>query len=252
MPFSSQFFHDDGFDPMGGVGGSSEVGNEDEEEEEELQTQVLNRIRPEYVNYAKKAKRVDVKKLKENIWNELGIFVDPSQSLSPDSLTKQEPKRFESVLKGLRKAYPKDRMEEISTSFCFICLLHLANEEGLEINTGQDPSSRSKSSIPSGGGAKNPMTNIQEEEDDPEGTPRPNKIVGGVGNQRVEKDQQDLPTDNLLENLSRRGGVIPIDEDDDRLGGEWEEEEDQDEDEIKVGRLEFLTIVKDPKAYRSA
>ena len=26
-------------------------------------------------------------------------------------------------------------MEEISTSFCFICLLHLANEEGLEIRT---------------------------------------------------------------------------------------------------------------------
>jgi condensin complex subunit 2 len=25
-------------------------------------------------------------------------------------------------------------MDEISTSFCFICLLHLANEEGLQIN----------------------------------------------------------------------------------------------------------------------
>jgi hypothetical protein len=26
-------------------------------------------------------------------------------------------------------------MEEISTSFCFICLLHLANEQGLKIST---------------------------------------------------------------------------------------------------------------------
>lgn len=26
-------------------------------------------------------------------------------------------------------------MEEISTSFCFICLLHLANEQGLKIET---------------------------------------------------------------------------------------------------------------------
>lgn len=26
-------------------------------------------------------------------------------------------------------------MEEISTSFCFICLLHLANEKGLRIQT---------------------------------------------------------------------------------------------------------------------
>ena len=28
-------------------------------------------------------------------------------------------------------------MSEISTSFCFICLLHLANEEGLRIETGR-------------------------------------------------------------------------------------------------------------------
>ena len=29
-------------------------------------------------------------------------------------------------------------MEEISTSFCFICLLHLANERGLKIEVGED------------------------------------------------------------------------------------------------------------------
>lgn len=28
-------------------------------------------------------------------------------------------------------------MEEISTSFCFICLLHLANEQGLRIRSEQ-------------------------------------------------------------------------------------------------------------------
>ncbi|KZP26620.1 hypothetical protein FIBSPDRAFT_854659 [Athelia psychrophila] len=27
-------------------------------------------------------------------------------------------------------------MEEISTSFCFICLLHLANEQGLQLSNG--------------------------------------------------------------------------------------------------------------------
>ena len=27
-------------------------------------------------------------------------------------------------------------MEEISTSFCFICLLHLANEQGLKLENG--------------------------------------------------------------------------------------------------------------------
>ena len=29
-------------------------------------------------------------------------------------------------------------MEEISTSFCFICLLHLANEKGLTVEVGED------------------------------------------------------------------------------------------------------------------
>jgi condensin complex subunit 2 len=33
------------------------------------------RVKPEFVNYAKRAKRVDVRKLKENIWKGLGIVV---------------------------------------------------------------------------------------------------------------------------------------------------------------------------------
>lgn len=36
----------------------------------------LKRTRPEFVNYAKRAKRVDVRKLKENIWKSLDIVVD--------------------------------------------------------------------------------------------------------------------------------------------------------------------------------
>ena len=39
------------------------------------------------------------------------------------------------VISGLQKTYPKDKLEEISTSFCFICLVHLANERGLKIQT---------------------------------------------------------------------------------------------------------------------
>lgn len=37
------------------------------------------RVRPEYVNYAKRAKRVDVRKLKENIWKNLDIVVPPEK-----------------------------------------------------------------------------------------------------------------------------------------------------------------------------
>lgn len=38
-------------------------------------------------------------------------------------------------MSGLRRLYPAEKMEEISTSFTFICLLHLANERGLRIQT---------------------------------------------------------------------------------------------------------------------
>lgn len=33
----------------------------------------------------------------------------------------------------LQSVYPTKTMNDISTSFCFICLLHLANEKGLTI-----------------------------------------------------------------------------------------------------------------------
>lgn len=46
-----------------------------------------------------------------------------------------EERSFLNVIQNLRTAYPTEKMAEISTSFCFICLLHLANEEGLKIET---------------------------------------------------------------------------------------------------------------------
>ena len=42
------------------------------------------RVRPETVNYARRAKRVDVRKLKENIWKGLDIIVPPSQGLEDE------------------------------------------------------------------------------------------------------------------------------------------------------------------------
>jgi len=41
---------------------------------------------------------------------------------------------FTDVVNNLQSVYPKQAMADISTSYCFICLLHLANEKGLVIN----------------------------------------------------------------------------------------------------------------------
>lgn len=45
---------------------------------------------------------------------------------------------FTNVITDLQTSYPKEKMEEISTSFCFICLLHLANERGLKLEAGEE------------------------------------------------------------------------------------------------------------------
>ena len=41
--------------------------------------------------------------------------------------------RFTTVMNNLQQVYPKQAMADISTSYCFICLLHLANEKGLRL-----------------------------------------------------------------------------------------------------------------------
>lgn len=40
---------------------------------------------------------------------------------------------FTQIVHGLQPYYPEKKLKDISVAFCFICLLHLANEEGLEI-----------------------------------------------------------------------------------------------------------------------
>ena len=47
------------------------------------------------------------------------------------------PLKFTSVMNSLQQVYPKQAMADISTSYCFICLLHLANEKGLTL--GNEP-----------------------------------------------------------------------------------------------------------------
>jgi len=105
IPFNTQFFHDDyddgdgpGFDDGddGGGNGSTALGVDGDEPD--LMTTLAGtsrRIRPQYVNYTKKAKRVDVRKLKENIWKSLDIKVpkltDPDESMVRTSVSISPP-----------------------------------------------------------------------------------------------------------------------------------------------------------------
>lgn len=80
--------------------------------------------------FSRVAKRVDVHKLKQAIWEEI-----------EEPPTKGKPvKRFSELVQSLdRTSYPKEGLRDVSVPYCFICLLHLANEQGLSIqNDGGD------------------------------------------------------------------------------------------------------------------
>lgn len=91
-PFSTQFFQDDdfgpgfdddpGYDGEGGGMAGEDAGEQDLLAATQGQTR---RVRPEFVNYAKRAKRVDVRKLKDNIWKGLDIVVAKQEPANKDA-----------------------------------------------------------------------------------------------------------------------------------------------------------------------
>ncbi|EER41957.1 condensin complex component cnd2 [Histoplasma capsulatum var. duboisii H88] len=129
----------------------------------QLVTQGGRRVRPEYVAYARVAKKVDVRRLKEEMWKGMGDRLiassafsssspsaavtsidspkhteiptsapaEPTDQTQDDAGEDEKSLRFTSLMQGLKSAYPEQALRDISTSYCFICLLHLANEKGL-------------------------------------------------------------------------------------------------------------------------
>ena len=119
------------------------------------------------IAYAKRAKKVDVKLLKQNIWTSIEE-ISTKQKKRPSSVANsthdrdETPEtenttaaqegtdvsivevediahngemRFTKVVEIMSKKYNAQVKSELSTSFCFICLLHLANEQGLVLET---------------------------------------------------------------------------------------------------------------------
>lgn len=193
MPFESQFFHDD--DDF--VDAALDDAEDADDLRLETQGQELKRARPENVHYAKKAKRVDVKRLKDDIWSDLraGLKIEAPEfegeaerreSIHPEpaDVDESEPATFDRVITSLRASYPRDKMSEISTSFCFICLLHLANEEGLKIETARTD----------GGAGDTGMKGYTDQEGvwDIEGVRPPRKMVTGNEVDRIVGELQAL------------------------------------------------------------
>lgn len=115
---------------------------DDDEKKEDIGSQFVTgtqKVRPEYVNFSRVAKRVDVKLLKDNLWksikeeNESAVDEPQKDPASGAVVAIAREKNFKDVVGSIGTMYRPDEKKDLSTSFCFICLLHLANEHGLSI-----------------------------------------------------------------------------------------------------------------------
>ena len=154
--YDANFFQDDGLSPPddmddqddfadareafstpteGGQGNAQPIGAEGAFGAQ-LVTQ-SRRFRPEYVQYARVAKKVDVRRLKEEMWRGTAFETAQEPNITEIEPSK-EPRKFTNLINDLQRVYPPQLMADISTSYCFICLLHLANEKGLILDHDQN------------------------------------------------------------------------------------------------------------------
>ncbi|KAG0669697.1 hypothetical protein C6P45_003440 [Maudiozyma exigua] len=92
-------------------------------------------VLPQKVAYSRVSKKVDVRRLKNNIWKSVVLLVNERDSkvVAEDHEIEIIKLSFKDIANELVNFYPKELLKDISTSFCFICLLHLSNEHGLTL-----------------------------------------------------------------------------------------------------------------------
>ena len=120
-----------------------DVGELNEEDKDIASTQVIGKKRPDHLNFSRVAKRVDVKFLKDNLWKtikeEAKTIERPAEPNEENIEEQVEPPKqtFGKLVASVANLYGTEQRKELSTSFYFICLLHLANEHGLTISTNE-------------------------------------------------------------------------------------------------------------------
>ncbi|KAK6461846.1 condensin complex subunit 2/barren [Scheffersomyces coipomensis] len=116
--------------------------NESDDKDNVATEQIMGRRRPEYVNFSRVAKRVDVKALKDNIWKsikkeETTPVIKDDQEEEEEKEKEPPSKNFGELVNSVATMYGTEQRKDLSTSFYFICLLHLANEHGLTIKSNE-------------------------------------------------------------------------------------------------------------------
>ncbi|XP_051039416.1 condensin complex subunit 2 isoform X2 [Phodopus roborovskii] len=106
--------------------------------------QKVNKIE---IHYAKTAKKMDMKKLKQNMWSLLTEFPRKEADIEanhrvngkegdPEQVTDE--KMLSGLTKDLQKRLPPLMAQNLSIPLAFACLLHLANEKNLKLEGTED------------------------------------------------------------------------------------------------------------------
>lgn len=81
------------------------------------------------IPYDKRVKKVDVRLLKHNLWDS----IESSRKRKSNDEKTAVTLKFTEIVEKVSSKYDTRVKQDLSTSFCFICLLHLANEQGLTL-----------------------------------------------------------------------------------------------------------------------
>ena len=86
------------------------------------------------IGYAKRAKQVDIKGLKADLWTLLQAEGKKTVAKAGGGKGKERAEvSFQAVLSRLSEKMEPAKLADVSFAYCFICLLHLANENNLEV-----------------------------------------------------------------------------------------------------------------------
>ncbi|XP_073509782.1 condensin complex subunit 2 [Phyllobates terribilis] len=98
----------------------------------------VNRIE---INYAKTAKKMDMKHLKTSMWGLLTINRqkdEPAPKNEAEPTVVKDEKIFSNITSDLQKRLPTTMAQNLSVPLAFACLLHLANEKNLKLQEVDD------------------------------------------------------------------------------------------------------------------
>ncbi|GAV26920.1 hypothetical protein PMKS-000381 [Pichia membranifaciens] len=92
------------------------------------------------IHFEKRSKKINVRLLKQNLWNITQQHATKTKNKTSSMVEKEKANdmKLSDIVKDTYKKYEGREKSDLSTSFFFICMLHIANEEGLYIEKTDD------------------------------------------------------------------------------------------------------------------